>query len=308
MQSTAERAEAGEGAGADPVDWWPWIWAAVAAVVALWVFFPIVAFHPAEEHWALAEEWDHDPNYSYGYLIIPLALYFAWENKKVLRELPIRGSLWGLPILLAALVLFLTGIAGAVNFLTRFSVVALVPGVILYLLGWRFLRALAFPLIFLALMVPPPYFIWAQIATPLQEFAARTAEQTLFWLEVPVLRTGNVITLANTRLEVAEACSGLRSLMALFTTGIVFGYFFGRSPLQRILIVASSVPIAILVNAARVAGTGWLAYHWGADVATGYYHQLEGFGMFLVAFSLLTLVGLAILAVVPARRRTGVAS
>jgi exosortase len=287
------------------IDWRPWIWAAIAAVVALWVFFPIVVFHPSEDHFALAEEWDADPNYSYGFLIPPLALYFAWERRKMLRDLPVRGSAFGLLLILAALLAYLTGVMGAVNFLARASVVILVPGVLLFLLGWRCLRALLFPVLFLALMVPPPYFIWAQIATPLQEFAARTAEQSLFWLEVPVLRTGNVITLANTRLEVAEACSGLRSLMALLTTGIVFAYFFGHTAAQRIPIVLASVPIAILVNAARVAGTGWLAYHYGLEVATGYYHQLEGFGMFLVAFALLTLVGLAVLAVVPARRPAG---
>jgi exosortase len=222
--------------------------------------------------------------------------------------LPVRGSAWGLLLIGLALLVFLTGIMGAVNYLARFSVVILVPGVVLYLLGWRFARALLFPMIFLALMVPPPYFIWAQIATPLQEFAARTAEWSLFWLRVPVLRTGNVITLANTQLEVAEACSGLRSLMALFTTGIVFAYFFARTAPQQLLIVFASVPIAIFVNAARVTGTGWLAYHYGTRVATGYYHQLEGFGMFLVAFALLTLVGLAVLAVVPGGRRAAARS
>jgi exosortase len=290
------------------IDWRPWIWAAIAAVVALWVFFPIVVFHPSEEHLALAEEWDADENYSYGFLIPPLALYFAWERRKMLRDLPVRGSTAGIVVLLGALLVYLTGMMGAVNFLARFSVVILVPGVILFLLGFRHLRALLFPVAFLALMVPPPYFIWAQIATPLQEFAARTAEQSLFWLEVPVLRTGNVITLANTRLEVAEACSGLRSLMALFTTGIVFAYFFGHGALQRIPIVLASIPIAILVNAARVAGTGWLAYHYGLEIATGYYHQLEGFGMFLVAFALLTLVGLGVLAITPGRRPAGARS
>ncbi len=285
------------------IDWWPWIWAAVAAVLALWVFFPIVVFHPAAEFLALAEEWEADDNYSYGYLIAPLALYFVWERRKMLRELPVRGSPFGLSILGGALLFFLAGTMGGVTFLVRVSVVLLVPGVVLYLLGWRVLRALAFPVAFLVLMVPPPWFIWEGIATPLQHFAARTAEESLFWLEVPVLRAGNVITLANTQLEVAEACSGLRSLMALFTTGVVFAYFFGRTALQRILIVGASVPIAILVNAARVAGTGWLAYHYGAEVATGYYHQLEGFGMFFVAFALLTLFGLLVLAIVPGGRR-----
>ncbi len=286
-----------------PTSWYPWAWAGLTATLALWVFLPILVVHPSEEIWALAEEWDGDPNYSYGYLIAPLALFFIWERKDELARLPARGSALGLVVIALALLVFLGGMMGGVYYLARISVVILVPGVVAWLVGWARVRAMAFPLAFLVLMVPPPYFLWAYVAAPLQEFAAVSAERTLFLLDVPVLRNGNVISLANTDLEVAEACSGLRSLLALVTTGIVFGYFFGKSALQRALVVLSSVPIAILVNGARVAGTGWLAYHYGSDVAQGYYHQFEGFGMFLLAFGLLSLVGLAVVALVPLGRR-----
>ncbi len=282
--------------------WYPWIWAGLVATLALWVFFPILVLHPSDDLWALAEEWENDPNYSYGYLIVPLALFFAWERRELIQRIPARGSGLGLALIGLALLVFLGGMMGGVYYLTRISVVILAPGVVAWLVGWERVRALAFPLLFLALMVPPPYFLWAYVAAPLQEFAATAAEQTLFLLEVPVLRNGNVIALANTELEVAEACSGLRSLLALVTTGIVFGYFFGKSKLQRVLVVLSSVPIAIAVNAARVAGTGWLAYHYGADVAQGYYHEFEGFGMFLLAFGLLSGVGLVLVSVLPASR------
>jgi exosortase len=287
------------GGGPAPASWYPWIWAGLVATLALWVFFPILVLHPSTEIWALAEEWENDPNYSYGYLIAPLALFFIWERRELLTRLPARGSALGLAVIALALLVFLGGMMGGVYYLTRISVVILVPGIVAWLVGWQRVRAIAFPLLFLALMVPPPYFLWAYVAAPLQEFAAVAAEKALFALEVPVLRTGNVISLANTDLEVAEACSGLRSLLALVTTGIVFGYFFGKSALQRVLVVLSSVPIAILVNAARVAGTGWLAYHYGADVAQGYYHEFEGFGMFLLAFGLLSAVGLAVVSLVP---------
>jgi exosortase len=189
-----------------------------------------------------------------------------------------------------------------VNFLPRLSAVPLLFGGILWIGGRRWAAHLAFPVFFLLLAIPPPRFVFIQIAFPLQVFASEVAEQVLFWGGVPALREGNVIHLPQTQLEVAEACSGLRSLQALVTTGVVFAVFFGRGWLQRVVIVAASVPIAILVNALRVTGTGYLAYHQGLEVATGYYHLLEGFAMFGLACVVLALVGFAVIWLLPEGR------
>jgi exosortase len=277
-------------------------------VLGTFVFFPILVQSPDPELVSLAEMWDLDENYSYGYLIPPLALFFLWEKRSELVGLPSQGSAWGLALIGGALVMFLVGILGGVYFLPRASSVVLLAGGILWIGGWAWLRALLFPVAFLLLMIPIPRFIFIQIAFPLQLFAAQVAEELLYWLHIPMVRTGNVITLAHTELEVAEACSGLRSLLALITTGVTFAYFFGRTVLQRILIVASSVPIAIAVNALRVAGTGWLAHEFGMEVASGYYHTLEGFAMFGVAFAMLSLIGFAIIALLPSGPKKGAAA
>src|SRR5207237_6491746 len=140
------------------------------------------------------------------------------------------------------------------------------------LLGWRHVRALAFPLSFLLLMIPIPAIIFNQIAFPLQLLASQFGESAMSLANVPVLREGNVIVLANTTLEVAEACSGIRSLVSLLTLAIVYGYFSDRRAGVRVAIALSAVPVAILANGLRVAGTGIAAHFYGAAAAAGFFH------------------------------------
>jgi exosortase len=171
----------------------------------------------------------------------------------------------------------------------RVAFVLTLHGIVLLLLGKHFYRVLLFPLLFLFLMVPLPQSLVNIVAFPLQLVAADMAVNFLHWLQLPALREGNIIHLPSAQLFVADACSGLRSLMALGTLGVVFAYFFRRSAAERILIVASTIPIAILVNAFRVALTGILTHRFGEEAAQGAIHQTEGFFTFGLAFALLLL-------------------
>ncbi|TDJ09039.1 MAG: exosortase/archaeosortase family protein [Deltaproteobacteria bacterium] len=294
-----QNSSAGPEAAAGAVRPGAWLWAGLALLLAGWTFFPILIHGGPGHPMALVQHWLYDDNYSYGFLIPPLALYFVWERWEELRGLPAEGSAWGLAVLALAFLVFAAGTLGGVLVLPRASAIVLLLGAILWIGGWRWTRELLFPVLFLFLMLPIPNVILNQIAFPLQLFAAEVAEETLFLLEVPVRRMGNVMYLPHTQLEVAQACSGLRSLLALTTTGVVFAYFFGRTWLQRGLIVAVSIPIAILVNAARVAITGLLAHRYGMEVATGFFHTLEGFGMFALAFTLMAVTGFAIVRLLP---------
>jgi exosortase len=175
----------------------------------------------------LASDWLTDDNYSHGVFIVPIAAYFAWERRHALMRASQVPSALGLIVVLGSLAVLTAGILGAELFLTRISIVGVVAGAVLYILGWRHLRILAFPIAFLLLMIPIPAIIFNQIAFPLQLLASRFGEAALNVASIPVLREGNVIVLANTTLEVAEACSGIRSLVSLLTLGIVYGYFYG---------------------------------------------------------------------------------
>jgi exosortase len=252
-------------------------WALVA--LAILVYAPILYY--------MVDQWSWDDDYSHGFLIVPLAAWFAYERKRKLERAPLEGSWWGLlPLAIGTLTLAI-GRLGVELMNMRVSFVFTLIGLVLLVLGRRVFRILAFPLLFLFLMVPLPKSVVNVVAFPLQLLATDFAVQVLYQLGIPALREGNIIHLASTDLFVAEACSGLRSLTALITLGVTFAYFFRKSLLERALLVASTIPIAILVNAFRVTLTGVLTHYWGPDAAKGWFHQVEGLMTFGLAFLLL---------------------
>ena len=247
----------------------------------------------------LVMAWYTDDNYSHGFLIVPVALYLAWERRARFEATDVRPSALGLVVVAGSLVVLTAGILGSELFTTRISIIGTLVGVILFLFGWARLRVLAFPIAFLLLMIPIPSIIFNQIAFPLQIFASRVGESALELSSIPVLREGNVLILANTTLEVAEACSGIRSLVSLITLAIVFGYFSDTRPWVRAVIAVSAVPIAVLTNGARVAGTGIAAYYYGAAAAEGFIHEFAGWLVFVAAFALLALLQQTIARILP---------
>ena len=243
------------------------------------IFGPILYYMVL--HWGAVDD------YSHGFLVVPLALYFAWERRYELQRAVIRPSWWGLvPLALGSLALII-GRLGVELTAMRVSFVLTLIGLQILLLGREVCRILAFPMFFLFFMVPLPQSFVNVVAFPLQLIAADFAVETLHLLHVPALREGNIIHLANTQLFVAEACAGLHSLMALGMLAVLFAYYFRKNRIEQIIIVASAVPIAIFVNAFRVALTGYLAHRIGAATAQGLIHETEGLFTFGLAFGLL---------------------
>jgi exosortase len=231
--------------------------------------------------------WRSVADYSHGFVIAPLAVYFAWERRKALARAAIEPSWWGLVPLALGSASLTVGRLGVELMSMRVAFVLTLIGLVLLLLGRQVFRILAFPLFFLFLMVPLPQSLVNVIAFPLQLLAADLAVQTLHLFGEPVLREGNIIHLPNAPLFVDQACSGLRSLMALGTLGVVFAYFFRKTWGERLILVASTIPIAVLVNALRVLLTAALTYRYGPGMAEGVIHQTEGFFTFALAFALL---------------------
>ena len=173
----------------------------------------------------LVHQWANDDDYTHGFLIVPLAVYFLWERREVLQRITPDPSLLGAGLLALGLLMLVVGSLGAELFLQRFSVVVVLAGLVWLILGTAFLRELTFPLAFLVFMVPLPAIVMNAVAFPLQLFAAQSATFCMQVGGIPVLREGNTIVLTNTTLEVVEACSGIRSLQALLALGAVYGYF-----------------------------------------------------------------------------------
>ncbi len=235
----------------------------------------------------LVHDWANDGNYSHGFLIVPAACYFGWQRRAALRAAVPSPSSIGLVIIVASLAVLTAGILAAELFLTRVSIVGVTIGTVLFVFGWSHLRILAFPIGLLLLMIPLPAIVFNQIAFPLQLVASRCGELALSAAQVPVLREGNVITLANTTLEVAEACSGIRSLVSLLTLAIIYGYVSDSRTWARVVLALSSVPVAVIANGVRVAGTGIAAHFFGAAAAEGFFHSFSGWLVFAVAFVML---------------------
>ena len=237
--------------------------------------------------WALGMDWYNDPDYSHGFLVPFLSAYFIWERWKDLSQSSVQPTGWGIGLLGIGLLILMIGFIGAELYTQRFSLLVVLSGLVLLIFGWNHLWLLSLPIGFLIFMIPLPAIVVNSVAFPLQLFAAKSATFCLFSLGIPVLREGNLITLVGTTLEVAEACSGLRSLLSLLALGAVYGYFSQHQIWKRWALIVLSIPIAILANAFRVSGTGVLAHYWGIEAAEGFYHTFEGWIVFVVAFLLL---------------------
>ena len=291
----------------------------VLATKSLWRALAItfaVIFAYATVLVKLGNDWWVDENYSHG-LLIPFVIgYILWIQRDQLATLKPRPTtlLGGLAIGAALLALW-AGVAGAELYTQRLSLLLIIVGLLLYFFGERLLRFMFVPLVLLFLSIPIPAIVFNRIAFPLQLFASRCAVWSMSVVGIPVLRQGNIIELKplnsfeTRKLEVVEACSGIRSLMTLMTLAVVFAYFTyprsenGDGPKGRfswlrsygfwrsLILVASAVPIAILTNAARVSGTGILSHYYGTQVADGFFHSFSGWAVYIVAFLLLFAVG-----------------
>jgi exosortase len=250
----------------------------------------------------LVTDWWQIPDFSHGFLVPIFAAYLVWADRKALRNIKVAPSWSGVAVVALGLVVLLLGVYGAELFLSRISLVILLAGLVLSFGGWQLLKQLRFPLLVLVLAIPIPAIIFNEITFPLQILATKLASALLQLFDVPVLREGNVIQLSVMKLEVAEACSGIRSLVSLFTLAIFYGYFLEKSPLRRTVLAVASIPIAIAANAVRIFGTGLCVQYWDPDKAMGFFHEFSGWVMFLVSLGCLFIVHRA-MGLFPARRR-----
>ena len=235
----------------------------------------------------LVFQWWKDPNYGHGFFVPLFSGYILWHQRERWMKSEIKPSNFGFLVMLAAVGLLFIGSLGAELFTSRFSLLVLIAGIILFLAGWKMLRAVAFPLAFLVFMIPIPVIIYNQITFPLQLIASRLAT---FWLEVvqvPVLRDGNVLILSNLSLEVAEACSGIRSLMSLIALAVAYGHLAEPRRWVRYALIVLMVPSAIVTNAMRIMGAGVLAHKFGPQAAEGFLHQFSGWVVFLATLVLI---------------------
>ena len=235
----------------------------------------------------LVVQWWTDADYGHGFFVPLFSGYILWRERDRWAKTEIKPSNFGFAVMLGAIGLLLLGSLGAELFTSRFSLLILLAGMILFLAGWKMLRAVSFPLGYLMWMIPIPVIIYNQITFPLQLIASRLATAGLQLAQVPVLRDGNILIMSNYSLEVVEACSGIRSLMTLMALAVAYGYLVSPRRWVRYVLAAFMVPIAIVTNAIRIMGAGILAHRFGPAAAEGFLHEFSGWAIFLVALVLM---------------------
>lgn len=236
---------------------------------------------------SLSLDWLNDENYSHGFLVPLISGYFIWQQRDELQQIPVRPASGGLPLIFFGFFVLFVGVAAQEFYSMRASFIFLLAGMVVFLLGWQWLKSLLLPIGFLFFMIPLPYIIYDALAFPLKLFVAKFSVIVLKLMGVVVLREGNIIMFPHTVLEVADACSGLRSLMSLLALGVALSVFSQNKISRRVLLVALTVPIAVATNMLRVIGTGFLAQHYGAAAAEGFFHEFAGMAVFVLAMVLL---------------------
>jgi exosortase len=238
----------------------------------------------------MVHDWSIDDNYSHGYLIPFIAAYMIWTIRKELNEVAISPSDWGLIFIAWGILQLAVAQIGSEFFLQRTSLIITLFGIVLFLLGKEFTKKITVPLLYLVFMVPIPAVIWNKIAFPMKLFASYIAANIIDGIGITILREGNILHLTSTTLEVADACSGLRSLTSLLALSAACAYILPLRTINKFVLFFSAVPIAIAVNIFRLVFTAVIAEHFGAQIADGFLHEASGIVIFVIAFILLFLV------------------
>lgn len=240
----------------------------------------------------MGAQWYADPNYSHGFLIPLISGWLIWRGRRDLAEVPRVPSAEGIAVAVAGFALFLAGNLTSEYFTMRLAMLTVLAGSIIWTAGGAFFRAILFPFSYLLFMIPLPYLVYDSFAFPLKILVSKISVRFLQLIGVAVLREGNIITFASTTLEVADACSGIRSIVSLLALAAAMAYFTQRGWLKRLVLTVMAIPIAILANAVRIIITGILASRYGGAAAEGFFHEFTGLLIFGLAAAMLIATGL----------------
>jgi exosortase len=272
---SAPFAPSAPGVGSAKVAWQQIVWFGGLLIVC---YAPIL--------YRMGVQWATDENMQHGFFVPVVAGFIAWQRRDALLATPRQPNPWGLVLVIFAALLSLAATLGAELFTARLSFVIALFGAILYLGGAGWIRILLLPFALLLFMIPIPAIIYAQLTLRLQTLASQLGEMLITLMGIPVLRSGNTLQLPSQTLDIAEACSGIRSLLSLSFLSLVYSYFFDKRVWMRWALLIATVPIAIGANGIRVAVTGLLS-EIDTKLASGVYHETEGYIVFIVALAAL---------------------
>ena len=261
------------------MNWQTWLWLGIALALMTVAFWGGIN--------ELVLRWEKQEEYSHGYILPFLTLYFIWLKKNVIVQSEFSPSWWGVGLILAALVIFIVGEVSALFILTQYALIVVLLGLVLAIMGRPACKPVLIPVLLLAFAIPLPYFLEASLSANLQLLSSKLGVYFIRWCQIPVYLEGNVIDLGDFKLQVVEACSGLRYLFPLLSLGFICAYLFDAVFWKRVVLVLSTIPITILMNSFRIGMIGVLVDNWGIAMAEGFLHDFEGWIVFMACFGVL---------------------
>jgi exosortase D (VPLPA-CTERM-specific) len=234
----------------------------------------------------MAMNWESE-EYSHGYMIPLLAIFLLWQRKDELERLPFVGSWAGVGLVLVGILLYVLGSLSAVIDIVSYGFVITLFGLALSLAGTQAYRYMAMPLLILVFMIPVPGFLFETMSNQLQLLSSQIGVAVIRAFGISVFLEGNVIDLGSYKLQVVEACSGLRYLFPLMTLGFIAAYFFKVAFWKRLVVFLSTIPITVLMNSIRIGIIGVTVEYWGVEMAEGFLHDFEGWVIFMTCTAVL---------------------
>jgi exosortase D (VPLPA-CTERM-specific) len=235
----------------------------------------------------LIVRWDKQEEYSHGYMLPIITLYFIWLKKDEIIQSEFSPSWLGVLIVIPSLLIFLIGEITALYILIHYSFIAILFGMAIAMMGWPAVKPTLLPLLLLAFAIPLPYFLEASLSANLQLLSSELGVAFIRWCNIPVYLEGNVIDLGEFKLQVVEACSGLRYLFPLMSLGYICAYMFDTALWKRVVVFLSTIPITLMMNSFRIGVIGVLVDNWGIEMAEGFLHDFEGWIVFMACMGLL---------------------
>jgi exosortase D (VPLPA-CTERM-specific) len=260
----------------------PWsvaLAAGLTAALSVWLFWDGISYM-----WGY---WMGAPEYSHAILIPPIAAFLIWQQKDRLELIPFDGSWWGVALVLLGGGLLVLGQLATVYTLVQFAYFLTLAGLTLSFTGARAYRLLAIPLLILMFMIPLPQFVLNRLSLDLQLLSSQLGVWFMRLAGISVYVEGNVIDLGGYKLQVADACSGLRYLFPLMTLSFLMAYFYKGAAWKRVVVFLSSIPITLLMNSLRVGAIGVMVEHWGIGMAEGFLHDFQGWAVFMMCAGML---------------------
>jgi exosortase D (VPLPA-CTERM-specific) len=225
--------------------------------------------------------------YSHGFLVPLVSAYLLWQRRDRLRHMAFSSSWAGVLVVVLGLLIYFLGSLASITTVDAYALVIVVGGCVLAVMGWEAFRVALVPIGLLFLMNPIPNFFYNNLSSQLQLISSQIGVAFIRSMGVAVYLQGNVIDLGSYKLQVAEACSGLRYLFPLVTLGVIVAYLFRGRNWMRWTLVLSTLPITVLMNSFRIGVIGLLVDRWGTAQAEGFLHEFEGWVVFLICFALL---------------------